>query len=194
MEKLIVYLCLTCTINGFRRAGVAHSRNKTYYAADYFSPEQRKQLDAEPRITVTELAEVPEGAVIIGQARGAKPEALKMPADGTLSPAITGDADGSANNVESSTADAAGAPNQVDQAAAPGPDSADAPAPPNQVDVVTTADQVKPLSSLTVKVLRDMAQDAGIEQFSSMNKADLVEALQAVLNTGADTIPTGAAE
>lgn len=186
MSKTTLYLCIVCAINGFRRAGVRHSSKPTYYEEDFFTEEQRRQLDGEPRITVVELTEVPDGVFIHGAAIGQPRQPV---AD------LSSDADGSANGVGSSTADAGGAPNQVDQAAAPAPDSADAPAAGNQVDVVTKTDQIKPLASLTVKELRQRAQDAGIEQFSSMTKADLVEALQAVLGaTGADTIPTGAAE
>lgn len=62
--KDMLYLCIVCAVNSFWRAGVRHTSQPSYYQADFFSAEQRKQLDAEPRITVTEVAEVPDGAFI----------------------------------------------------------------------------------------------------------------------------------
>ena len=45
---------------GFRRAGIAHSKKATEYPYDYFTDEQLAMLDAEPMLTVEyEFEEVP---------------------------------------------------------------------------------------------------------------------------------------
>lgn len=128
MAKILPFLCIVSAIPGFRRAGVAHPANKTYYEADYFTADQRKQLEAEPRITVTELEEVPEGAVVHAAATD-KPRT-----------ATTGSVQG----------------------------------------------DTKSLNDMTVAELKEIAQGLGIEQFNSLKKAELIEAIEAV-ETAAST-------
>ena len=43
---------ISSAINGFRRAGVAHPNRPTVYPDGYFSDDQIKQLEAEPRLAV----------------------------------------------------------------------------------------------------------------------------------------------
>lgn len=45
-------LRITSAVDGFRRAGVAHSKRATEYPADAFSPEQIEALQAEPNLVV----------------------------------------------------------------------------------------------------------------------------------------------
>jgi hypothetical protein len=43
---------ITSSIDGFRRAGIAHTRVPAEYADDAFTKEQMKQLQAEPVLLV----------------------------------------------------------------------------------------------------------------------------------------------
>ncbi len=45
-------IIITAKKDGFRRCGVAHSKQPTEYPADHFSAKQLKQLQAEPMLTV----------------------------------------------------------------------------------------------------------------------------------------------
>ncbi|WP_164273405.1 HI1506-related protein [Stenotrophomonas sp. B1-1] len=45
-------IIITSKIEGFRRAGVAHSTTPTPYAEDRFTPDQLAQLQAEPNLFV----------------------------------------------------------------------------------------------------------------------------------------------
>ncbi len=45
-------LIITAKKDGFRRCGIAHSKQPTEYPADHFGPEKLKQLQAEPMLTV----------------------------------------------------------------------------------------------------------------------------------------------
>lgn len=57
------FLRISSKVDGFRRAGVAHSRNATDWPKDAFKDEQRAQLEAEPNLLVQEIEkEVEEDA------------------------------------------------------------------------------------------------------------------------------------
>lgn len=43
---------ISCSVNGFRRAGVAHPDKPTVYADDFFTAAQLEALRAEPRLAV----------------------------------------------------------------------------------------------------------------------------------------------
>jgi len=43
--------------DGFRRCGIAHSKEATEYPADHFTAEQLKALKAEPMLVVSEVEE-----------------------------------------------------------------------------------------------------------------------------------------
>ena len=45
-------IIITSKKEGFRRCGIAHSKQPTEYPADHFGPEVLKQLQAEPMLTV----------------------------------------------------------------------------------------------------------------------------------------------
>jgi hypothetical protein len=53
------HIRITAAVQGFRRAGIAHSTEPTTYAVDDFSEEQLEQLHKEPRLVV-EFVEAPE--------------------------------------------------------------------------------------------------------------------------------------
>lgn len=53
------HIRITAAVNGFRRAGIAHSTEPTTYAVDDFSEEQLEQLHKEPRLVV-EFVDAPE--------------------------------------------------------------------------------------------------------------------------------------
>ncbi|WP_036551098.1 HI1506-related protein [Neptunomonas japonica] len=53
------HIRITAAVEGFRRAGIAHSTEPTIYAVDDFSEEQLEQLHKEPRLVV-EFVEAPE--------------------------------------------------------------------------------------------------------------------------------------
>lgn len=46
-------ITITSRVEGFRRAGVAHSRNPKSFKDDFFTDGQKKQLIAEPMLIVT---------------------------------------------------------------------------------------------------------------------------------------------
>jgi len=46
---------ITSKIDGFRRAGVAHSATPTDYPNDFFKPGQLAALEAEPNLVVQQL-------------------------------------------------------------------------------------------------------------------------------------------
>jgi hypothetical protein len=53
------HIRIIAAVQGFRRAGIAHSTEPTTYAVDDFSEEQLEQLHKEPRLVV-EFVEAPE--------------------------------------------------------------------------------------------------------------------------------------
>lgn len=53
------HIRITAAVQGFRRAGIAHSTEPTTYAVDAFSEEQLEQLHKEPRLVV-EFVDAPE--------------------------------------------------------------------------------------------------------------------------------------
>lgn len=48
-------LLITSAVDGFRRAGVAHSAKPTNHPVGLFSPEQVYHLKSEPKLVVTEV-------------------------------------------------------------------------------------------------------------------------------------------
>lgn len=55
---------ISCSVNGFRRAGVAHPDKPTVYADDFFTAAQLEALRAEPRLAVEILPADPQTPAI----------------------------------------------------------------------------------------------------------------------------------
>lgn len=86
-------IIITSKIEGFRRAGVAHSTTPTPYAEDRFTPEQLAQLQGEPNLVVQLL---PKSEVVPAPGSMVNPDAVPTtdPADSTTTaPAASEQAD-----------------------------------------------------------------------------------------------------
>lgn len=55
MSNTKQYIRITSTVDGFRRAGVAHARTPTDWPAEAFTATQLAQIEAEPRLTVQQI-------------------------------------------------------------------------------------------------------------------------------------------
>lgn len=181
---------IRCSINGFRRAGVAHSTEPRVYPDDFFTPEQLRQLEGEPRITldrVEPLAPAPGGSGVRGTVEpgpltpgegenGLQPLVDLIAQLSETTPELWND-DGTpkASNFPEGTSD-------IDIA--------------NAWSLFTTgslavagdnAGSTETLADLTVAELRDMAKNLDIDGYGTMKKAALIAAIEAVkANRGAD--------
>lgn len=53
-------IIIRSTTEGFRRAGMAHSKQPKEYADDFFTSEQLALLEAEPKISITRVEAPPD--------------------------------------------------------------------------------------------------------------------------------------
>lgn len=80
---------ITSSIAGFRRAGVAHPAVPTLYPNDHFTPEQIRQLEAEPRLVVEHIEDPAQA--------GGDPDPQGTVGTAGVSESMTGHIDGVVN-------------------------------------------------------------------------------------------------
>lgn len=82
---------ITSTIEGFRRAGIAHSRAAKEYPDGFFTDAQLTQLEEEPRLVVTRLQDAGESDPSADQEGSVVPDSVPGGVDGTVENTATDD-------------------------------------------------------------------------------------------------------